>query len=70
MTAIPGVDVVVGGHSHTLLGPDAETMTLPAAPTSKRGTTGSYPTMVADACVVTACVVTAWEYTRVGHTRR
>ena len=57
MTAIPGVDVVVGGHSHTLLGPDAETMTLPAAPTSKRGTTGSYPTMVAD-----ACVVTAWEY--------
>ena len=48
---------MVGGHSHTLLGPDAETMTLPAAPTSKRGTTGSYPTMVAD-----ACVVTAWEY--------
>ena len=57
MAAIPGVDVVVGGHSHTLLGPDAGTMTLPAAPISKRGTTGSYPTMVAD-----ACVVTAWEY--------
>ena len=49
-----GVDVVVGGHSHTLLGPDAGTMTLPAAPTS---TTASYPTMVAD-----ACVVTAWEH--------
>ena len=48
---------MVGGHSHTLLGPDAGTMTLPAAPISKRGTTGSYPTMVAD-----ACVVTAWEY--------
>ena len=53
MAAIPGVDVVVGGHSHTLLGPDAGTMTLPAAPT----TTASYPTMMAD-----ACAVTAWEY--------
>ena len=52
---VPGVDAVVGGHSHTLLG-DME------------GALGPYPTMVAGADGTEVPVVQAYAYSRyVGH---
>ncbi|MEZ7197164.1 bifunctional metallophosphatase/5'-nucleotidase [Pseudodesulfovibrio karagichevae] len=56
---IPGVDVIVGGHSHTLLGnPDGiEAMGLRPA--------GAYPTVVKGADGNDVYVVTAWKWGRV-----
>jgi 5'-nucleotidase/UDP-sugar diphosphatase len=50
---IRGVDVVVGGHSHTLLG----TTTAPGFPESR----GPYPTVVTNADGGKALVVQSWE---------
>ncbi len=56
---LSGVDVVVGGDSHTLLGPDAmKTMAV--------GTPGgAYPTRLADKDGKQVCLVQAWEYSQV-----
>ncbi|MEC9255150.1 MAG: 5'-nucleotidase C-terminal domain-containing protein, partial [Pseudomonadota bacterium] len=53
--ALNGVDVIVGGDSHTLLGDETF---------SQLGfnTQGEYPTVVTDAGGNTVCVVQAWEY--------
>lgn len=56
---LSGVDVVVGGDSHTLLGPD----TLKARGVGNPA--GSYPTRLADKDGKTVCVVQAWEYAQV-----
>lgn len=53
-----GVDVVVGGDSHTLLGGE-NLQGLGFDPE------GPYPTVVTNADGDTACVVQAWEYTQV-----
>jgi 5'-nucleotidase/UDP-sugar diphosphatase len=53
---LSGVDVVVGGDSHTLLGPD----TLKARGVGSPA--GSYPTRLTDKDGKTVCVVQAWEY--------
>ncbi|WP_338669501.1 bifunctional metallophosphatase/5'-nucleotidase [Pseudodesulfovibrio methanolicus] len=56
--AVPGVDVVVGGHSHTLLGNSGiEAMGLRPA--------GAYPTVVKGADGNDVYVVTAWKWGRV-----
>lgn len=49
-----GVDVVVGGHSHTLLGKISD----PNFPSSS----GDYPTVVKNASADTALVVQAWQW--------
>jgi 5'-nucleotidase / UDP-sugar diphosphatase len=55
---LKGVDVIVGGHSHTLLG------TVPGLPQPA----GEYPTVVKDADGNTVLVVQAWDWGRVvGH---
>ncbi|KAG7373741.1 5'-nucleotidase/2',3'-cyclic phosphodiesterase and related esterase [Nitzschia inconspicua] len=51
IAAVDGVDVVIGGHSHTLLGD--ESLSILGGNVG-----GSFPTMQG----VTTCVVTAWEY--------
>ncbi|WCM95417.1 5'-nucleotidase C-terminal domain-containing protein [Acidovorax sp. NCPPB 2350] len=56
---LSGVDVVVGGDSHTLLGPDG----MVAAGVGSPG--GAYPTRLADKDGKTVCVVQAWEYAQV-----
>ncbi|RYF23494.1 MAG: bifunctional metallophosphatase/5'-nucleotidase [Comamonadaceae bacterium] len=56
---LSGVDVVVGGDSHTLLGPD----TLAATGVGTPG--GAYPTRLADKDGKNVCVVQAWEYAQV-----
>lgn len=56
---LSGVDVVVGGDSHTLLGPDA-LKTLGVGTPS-----GSYPTVAKDKDGKTVCIVQAWEYSQV-----
>ena len=53
--ALNGVDVIVGGDSHTLLG-DNTFSDLGFNPQ------GDYPTVVTDASGNTVCVVQAWEY--------
>ncbi|MEC8443487.1 MAG: 5'-nucleotidase C-terminal domain-containing protein [Pseudomonadota bacterium] len=53
--ALNGVDVIVGGDSHTLLG-DETFVELGF------NTQGEYPTVVTDAGGKTVCVVQAWEY--------
>jgi len=50
---LTGVDVIVGGHSHTLLG-DFSDMNLPSE--------GEYPTVVTGADGGTVLVVQAWRY--------
>ncbi len=55
--ALHGVDVIVGGHSHTLLG-DTK---LPGDPTSA----GPYPTVVKNADGETALIVQSWEWGKV-----
>ncbi|MFI5166510.1 MAG: bifunctional metallophosphatase/5'-nucleotidase [Thermoanaerobaculales bacterium] len=50
-----GVDVIVGGHSHTLLG------TIPGLPQPA----GPYPTVVKDGAGNTVLVVQAWEWGKV-----
>ncbi|WP_116366894.1 NAD nucleotidase [Parahaliea mediterranea] len=52
---LTGVDVIVGGDSHSLLGDDTFA-TLGFNPV------GEYPTVTADADGNTVCVVQAWEY--------
>lgn len=52
---LDGVDVVVGGDSHTLLGPDA----LKDVGLSPQG---AYPTRVTDKAGKPVCVVQAWQY--------
>lgn len=54
---LSGVDVIVGGDSHTLLG--AEFADLGLAPG------GNYPTMTQDADGSNVCVVQAWQYATV-----
>lgn len=56
---LSGVDVVVGGDSHTLLGPDALRTTGVGSPA------GAYPTRITDKDGKPVCVVQAWEYAQV-----
>lgn len=56
---LSGVDVVVGGDSHTLLGPAAMTTTGVGTPG------GAYPTQLTDKDGKPVCVVQAWEYAQV-----
>lgn len=50
---ISGVDVIIGGHSHTLLGSMADLGLKPL---------GSYPTVAKDASGATVLVVTSWQW--------
>lgn len=56
---LSGVDVVVGGDSHTLLGPNGLTTTAVGTPG------GAYPTRLTDKDGKTVCAVQAWEYSQV-----
>lgn len=56
---LSGVDVIVGGDSHTLLGSDALKTTGVGTPS------GAYPTRVTDKDGKNVCVVQAWEYAQV-----
>lgn len=56
---LSGVDVVVGGDSHTLLGPDTLRTTGVGTPA------GAYPTRLTDKDGSPVCVVQAWEYAQV-----
>ncbi|WP_419812388.1 NAD nucleotidase [Bacterioplanoides sp.] len=56
--SLKGVDVIVGGDSHSLLGGDNIT-------TMGLNVVGEYPTTVINADGDTACVVQAWEYAKV-----
>lgn len=56
---LSGVDVVVGGDSHTLLGPDALRTAGVGSPA------GTYPTRITDKDGKPVCVVQAWEYAQV-----
>ncbi len=56
---LSGVDVVVGGDSHTLLGPDTLKTRGVGTPA------GAYPTRTTDKDGKTVCVVQAWEYAQV-----
>jgi len=53
---LTGVDVIVGGDSHTLLGDFAD-VGLNSA--------GAYPTLVKDAAGNTVCVAQAWQYSAI-----
>jgi len=52
---LDGVDVIVGGDSHTLLGPDS---LKPLGLTPQ----GAYPTRVTDKAGRPVCIVQAWQY--------
>lgn len=54
-----GVDVVVGGDSHTLLGPSLLSNLGVGSPA------GGYPTQLSDATGSPVCLVQAWEYAQV-----
>lgn len=54
-----GVDVIVGGDSHTLLGPDAMKTLGVGTPG------GAYPTNTTDLDGKPVCIVQAWEYSQV-----
>lgn len=54
-----GVDVIVGGDSHTLLGPDSMATYGIGVPA------GAYPSIVHNALGKPVCVVQAWEYSQV-----
>ncbi|WP_326533228.1 bifunctional metallophosphatase/5'-nucleotidase [Pseudorhodoferax sp.] len=56
---LSGVDVVVGGDSHTLLGPDSLATTGVGTPG------GAYPTRLTDKDGKNVCLVQAWEYAQV-----
>lgn len=56
---LSGVDVVVGGDSHTLLGPDAMADYGVGSPA------GAYPTVLQDRDGKRVCLVQAWEYSQV-----
>jgi 5'-nucleotidase len=55
-SSVEGIDVIVGGHSHTLLGPFSD-LGLPAS--------GQYPSVVEGPGGGTVLVVTAWEWAKV-----
>lgn len=57
-TKLKGVDVIVGGDSHTLLGPDSLT-SFGLTPE------GPYPTKLTDLSGQPVCVVQAWQYSYV-----
>lgn len=57
--ALSGVDVIVGGDSHTLLGDSTFTEVGINEPS------GDYPTVVTNADNETVCVVQAWEYAHI-----
>ncbi|KKW68776.1 metallophosphatase [Lampropedia cohaerens] len=54
-----GVDVIVGGDSHTLLGPDSMRAYDIGSPA------GPYPTQLTNADGDPVCVVQAWEYSQI-----
>lgn len=56
---LSGVDVVVGGDSHTLLGPDAMVDYGVGTPS------GAYPTVLQNKDGKRVCLVQAWEYSQV-----
>lgn len=56
---LSGVDVIVGGDSHTLLGPATAMQPLGLTPE------GDYPTRVTDKDGKPVCVVQAWQYSHV-----
>ncbi len=56
---LSGVDVVVGGDSHTLLGPNTLTTSGVGSPA------GAYPTRTTDKDGKPVCIVQAWEYAQV-----
>nr|WP_315182538.1 5'-nucleotidase C-terminal domain-containing protein [uncultured Albidiferax sp.] len=56
---LSGVDVVVGGDSHTLLGPNSLTTYGVGSPA------GSYPTQLSNKDGKKVCLVQAWEYSQV-----
>lgn len=56
---LSGVDVVVGGDSHTLLGPNTLSSSGVGSPA------GAYPTRITDKDGKPVCVVQAWEYAQV-----
>ena len=56
---LSGVDVVVGGDSHTLLGPASLTTLGVGSPA------GAYPTVATDKDGKMVCIVQAWEYAQV-----
>lgn len=60
-TTLSGVDVIIGGDSHTLLG-DFTRYGKTADDTF--GTQGSYPTVLKNKDGKTVCVGQAWEYTK------
>ncbi|NIT96845.1 MAG: bifunctional metallophosphatase/5'-nucleotidase, partial [Actinobacteria bacterium] len=53
---VSGVDFIVGGDSHTLVG-DHSALGI--------GGTGDYPTITTDLSGNTTCIVQAWEYSKV-----
>ena len=55
--SLSGVDVIVGGDSHTLLAPDLAQVGL--------GSLGPYPTQVSNRDGDQVCVVHAWEHAKV-----
>ena len=57
--ALSGVDVIVGGDSHTLLGDNTFSEVGIGSPA------GEYPTVVTNADSETVCVVQAWEYAHI-----
>ncbi|MFD1711660.1 bifunctional metallophosphatase/5'-nucleotidase [Ottowia sp. GY511] len=59
VTKLSGVDVVVGGDSHTLLGPKSLSTLGVGSPA------GDYPTLAFDKEGKQVCVVQAWEYAQV-----
>ncbi len=58
--ALSGVDVIVGGDSHTLLGDSTFTEVG-----INNNPAGNYPTVVTNADDETVCVVQAWEYAHI-----
>lgn len=56
---VSGVDVVVGGDSHSLLGPDTLSQYNVGSPA------GAYPTRLLDKDGNPVCLVQAWEYSQV-----
>ncbi len=54
---VSGVDVIIGGDSHTLLGDEFEQYGL--------NPQGPYPTMTTDSVGAPVCIAQAWEYSRI-----
>mmetsp|Transcript_52474 Transcript_52474/g.96029 ORF Transcript_52474/g.96029 Transcript_52474/m.96029 type:complete len:699 (+) Transcript_52474:87-2183(+) len=59
--SLPGIDVIIGGDSHSLLGADSEAGLV-------GNVQGPYPTMLKNADGDHVCIVQAWEYAHLmGH---